>query len=169
MIIHEYRDDRVHCFVTARTTNLFIKNIVYTKFREEEGFLSPVLLKKKTAKKPLYFNQFLSWTLKKGEETILEHYAEEFIIPGTYTEEELKNTIIVGKTITFKVNRRVYNNWNDRIASGELVEIKTMKVKFAGDEYGAHPKELYFMEEGSNQCWFVDLSENIYIKNENEI
>ena len=69
----------------------------------------------------------------------------------------------VGKTIKFKVNRRAYNNWADRIKSGELVEEKTMKVKEVDNEYSGNPGDLYFMEEGSQQCWFVDMSQKIYI------
>jgi hypothetical protein len=69
----------------------------------------------------------------------------------------------VGRTIKFHVKRSDYNNWEDRIKNGELVEVKTMKVKEAANEYSGNPGDLYFMEEGSQQCWFVDMSEKIYI------
>lgn len=68
----------------------------------------------------------------------------------------------VGKTITFHVNRRIYCNWDDRVANGELSEIKTMLVKKADTHYSPQEGTLYFMEEGSNQCWFPDLSQKIY-------
>ncbi len=69
----------------------------------------------------------------------------------------------IGKTVKFTVNRRSYNNWEDRIENGNLTEIKTMKVKEASDSYTGQSGQLYFMEEGSGQCWFVDMSEPLYI------
>jgi hypothetical protein len=70
----------------------------------------------------------------------------------------------IGKRITFHVNRFVYCNWDDRIASGELVEVKTMLVDSAHDDYSGHPGCLYFLEKGSGQCWFVDMTKKIYLK-----
>jgi hypothetical protein len=69
----------------------------------------------------------------------------------------------VGRTVKFHVYSSVYCNWEDRIKKGELVEIKTLIVKEASDEYGGHPGHLFFTEEESSQCWFVDLSHKIYI------
>lgn len=66
----------------------------------------------------------------------------------------------VGKTITFHVNQSLYCNWDDRVKKGDLSEIKTMKVQEAGT--GWSKNELYFIEEGSNQLWFPDLSKRIY-------
>ena len=69
----------------------------------------------------------------------------------------------IGKTVRFRVNSNSYTNWSDRVKSGELVEIKTMTVQSAQDNFFGCPGHLFFMEKDSLQCWFVDLSENIYI------
>lgn len=87
--LFEYRDDRIHCFQAAQVAECFIHGVKLETFGKEGNFLSPVL-RKKDRKKSIIFNQYLSWDLKSCGHIILSHRAEQYIIRGTYTEEELK-------------------------------------------------------------------------------
>ena len=86
--IYEYRDDRIHCFAVPQTAECFIHG-VNLKCDKDGNFLAPIL-KKKDRKKAIYHNDYLNWDLKKDGKVILSHRAEQHIIPGTYTEEQIK-------------------------------------------------------------------------------
>lgn len=89
--IHEYREDKVHCFAVAQTVECFIKDVqlhMPNKY-DTELYLKPLLLKTKKAKRT-FGNYIHSWTLKKDGKVILEHVKKSDIIPGTYKEEELE-------------------------------------------------------------------------------
>ena len=88
--IFEYRDDRIHCFAVPQIAECFIHGVVLKTDEDGVKFLAPVL-KKKDRKKAIYHNDYLNWDLLKDGKVILSHRAEQVIIPGTYTEEQLKN------------------------------------------------------------------------------
>lgn len=80
----------------------------------------------------------------------------------------------IGRVVKFKVDKFLYSNWDHRVQRGELFEWRTMRVKEVSDQYSGNPGHLYFIEEESkeskkcpnvlsNQCWFIDMSEKIYI------
>lgn len=95
-------------------------------------------------------------TLKIGGVDIQKRYDETVGLWKDYMQS------FEGQKVKFKVDRYSYSNWDDRIEIGELVEIKTMIVKEAYDNYSGHPGCLYFTEEGSSQCWFIDMSKPLY-------
>lgn len=89
--IHEYREDKVHCFAAAQTIECFIKSVelhLPNKYAPET-YMYPLLLKNKKAKRTFSCLFQHSWTLKKDGKIILEHIKESQIIPGTYTKEEI--------------------------------------------------------------------------------
>ena len=88
--IFEYRDDRIHCFAVPQTAECFIHGVELKTDETGLKFLAPVL-KKKDRKKAIYHNDYLNWDLLKDGKVILSHRAEQVIIPGTYTEEQLVN------------------------------------------------------------------------------
>jgi hypothetical protein len=88
--IHEYRDDRIHCFAVAQTAECFIHGVTLKTDEKNNNFLAPIL-KKKDKKRAIYHNDYLSWDLKKDGKVILSHRAEQVIIPDAYTEKQISD------------------------------------------------------------------------------
>jgi len=112
--LEEYRDDRVHCFQVAQEGLVLVKGfnpVIFgnTTFIKPEcelvKFTPSGKIKYKNGKidtKRIFNNWLLTWKLiDENDNIILSYEPEQYIIPGTYTDEKLKEI----SKIVFKIQK----------------------------------------------------------------
>lgn len=83
-----YRDDRVSCFQGLDVIKGYILDI--TKPKRTDGIAFPLVVKKPKRKTHMPMNQHLNWELHHKGKIILSHSAEEVIIDGKYTQDDIE-------------------------------------------------------------------------------